>query len=163
MDNHNCNSNLSRNICLVMNWEKLKPSHYFADPIEHFYSSTLFDLKEYDKLYENQNNLSHRVWQDFDQKYRTGFTFHEDLTDIDKKVEIICLWFFRERSDVSAGLDINLNGKILKYYQNTFLITHSKNIKILTNENQYIRRPVLQLEMKMNEYKDLLVRFNKIA
>ena len=40
-----------------MNWEKLKQNHYNKDPVEHIYSKTIFDMKEYDDLYENQNNL----------------------------------------------------------------------------------------------------------
>ena len=35
-----------------MNWDKLKPNHYFRDPITHIYAQDIFDTKEYDKLYE---------------------------------------------------------------------------------------------------------------
>ena len=41
-----------------MNWEKLKPVHYFKEPVTYFYSSSIFDTKEYDALYENQNNFN---------------------------------------------------------------------------------------------------------
>ena len=36
-----------------MHWDKLKKEHYFADPVEHVVSSTIFPTKEYDTLYEN--------------------------------------------------------------------------------------------------------------
>ena len=94
-----------------MNWEKLKPNHYFKEPVEYIYSSTIFDLKEYDKLYENQNNLNHKVWQDFDKKYKIGFQFLDDIRDINLMKEVICLWFFKERNDRSGGEDIELSGK----------------------------------------------------
>ena len=43
-----------------MRWKNIKPSHYFKDPVIHIYSQTVFDVKEYDRLYENQNNLDHQ-------------------------------------------------------------------------------------------------------
>ena len=75
-----------------MNWEKIKPVHFYKDPVEHFYTSSIFDMLKYDRLYENQKNLEHRVWQEFDEQYKTGFEFFEDLRQLDKKKEIICLW-----------------------------------------------------------------------
>ena len=35
-----------------MNWNILKPTHIFRDPVEHIISATIFDQKEYDILYE---------------------------------------------------------------------------------------------------------------
>ena len=114
-----------------MNWEKLKPQHYHKEPVEYIYARSIFELKEYDKLYENQNNLMHEVWKDFDEKYRVGFEFLDDIRDINKDKDIMCLWFFKERNDRSAGTDIKIAGKTITYYPNTFLITESKDIKIL--------------------------------
>jgi hypothetical protein len=142
-----------------MNWEKLKPNHYFKEPVEHIYSSTIFDIKEYDKLYENQNNFSHQIWKDFDEKYKTGFQFCDDLRDINKDKEIICLWFFKERNDRSAGEDIELCGKRLTYFQNTFLMTECKDIKILEKNDEYIRRPLVQLDLKKDIYHKILGKF----
>ena len=39
-----------------MNWLKLKKQHYFKEPVEYFYASSIFDTKEYDALYENQDD-----------------------------------------------------------------------------------------------------------
>ena len=52
-----------------MEWKKLKPSHYFTKPVKHIYTSSIFDIKEYDKLYENQKNHSHQLWENFDTEY----------------------------------------------------------------------------------------------
>jgi len=142
-----------------MNWEKLKPNHLFKDPVKHIYASTLYDIKEYDKLYENQNNLNHHVWQEFDQKYKTGFELIDDIRDINLKKEIICVWFFKERNDRSGGEDIILAGKKLKYLPNTFLVTDSKDIKILEKKDEYIRRPLLQLDLKVEVWDQILERF----
>ena len=68
-----------------MNWEKIKVNHYFSRPVEYIYASAIFDLKEYDKLYENQNNLLHRLWQEFRSKYKLRLDqtiFHDDLQQI---------------------------------------------------------------------------------
>ena len=113
-----------------MNWEKLETQHYFENPVEHVYTSNIFDLKEYHILYENQNNLNHQVWQQFDEKYKTGFEFKNDLTEIDFNKEVIALWFFKERSDRNSQPFIDLAGKLIPYYPNAFLLTTCKKIKI---------------------------------
>ena len=56
-----------------MNWQKLRKPHYHKEPVEYIYATAIFDLKEYDSLYENQNDLSHQVWQNFDTKYKVGY------------------------------------------------------------------------------------------
>ena len=114
-----------------MNWKKLRKPHYHKEPVEYIYATAIFDLKEYDSLYENQNDLSHQIWQDFDAKYKTGYEFLQDIQDLNLKKEVICLWFFKDRNDKDAGVEIDLSGKLIKYFQNTFLITDSKKLKIL--------------------------------
>ena len=135
-----------------MNWEKLKKPHYFEEPVEHVLATAIFSLKDYDSLYENQNNLSHQVWQEFDAKYKVGYEFLQDIRDLDLDKEVICLWFFRERSDRDAGNDIELNGKIITYYQNTFFITKSKKIKILERKKFFPRRPALQIDLNTKQF-----------
>jgi len=139
-----------------MNWEKLRKPHYHKEPVEYIYATGIFNLKEYDKLYENQNNLSHQIWQDFDTKYKIGFEFFKDLREFNKNKEVICLWFFKERSDGGAGNDIDLKGKIIKYQPNTFLITRSKNIKIIKRKSVLPNRPVLQLDLSINKYNKII-------
>ena len=146
-----------------MNWEKLKINHYHTEPVEYIYTSTMVDVKEYDQLYENQNNLSHPVWQQLDQKYRVGYQFLDDIREISKDKEVICLWFFKDRNDRSAGTDIKLAGHTIKYHQNTFLVTQSRDLKILEKEDEYIRRPVLQIDLSLKVWKKILERFNKIS
>ena len=139
-----------------MNWLEIKKSHYYNEPVEHILAPAIFDLKEYDNLYENQNNLSHQVWQDFDTKYKIGFEFFKDLHEFNKNKEVICLWFFKERSDRKIGNDIDLEGKIIKYKPNTFLITRSKNIKIIKRKSVLPNRPVLQLDLSIKEYNKII-------
>ena len=64
-----------------MNWEKIKKSYYYKEPVEHILAPSIFDLKEYETLYENQNNLSHQVWQEFDAKYKIGYEFLQDIQE----------------------------------------------------------------------------------
>ena len=111
-----------------MNWEKLKQEHYNKDPVEYIYSKTIFDMKEYDDLYENQNNLSHRVWKNLSKKYSIEFNFLKDIRDFDKDKDVICLWFFKDRGDRTAGKYIKIAGHSITYYTNTFLITKSKDM-----------------------------------
>ena len=140
-----------------MNWDSIKKQHIFKEPVEHIYTAELFDRKEYDKLYENMNNLEHPLWTEFGSKYKIPFELYYDIRDINKNKEVICLWFFMDRNDKSSGVDIVLAGKKLRYFHNTFLITQSKDIMILeTNPKQYIHRPFVQLDLKESKYKQLL-------
>jgi len=141
-----------------MNWEKLKPDHYYKDPVEHIYSQTIFDQQEYDELYENQNNLEHHVWQEFDKKYKVGFEFKEHFTEIDFNKEIICLWCFKERSNNTASY-IQLGDKQLTYLPNTFLITKSKKISFVETKKKYIRYPLVQLDLKNEQFENIVKRF----
>jgi len=145
-----------------MNWEKLKPSHFFKEPAPHVYAKTLFDQSQYDRLYENQNNLTHQVWQDFDKKYKICFEFHEDISNMNLQKDLICCWFFKDRNDKSGGEYVVLSGKKIAYFPNAFFVTKSKDIKILTDQkHQYIRRPFIQLDLKESVWEDILKRFNK--
>ena len=139
-----------------MNWKKLRKPHYHKEPVEYIYATAIFNLKEYDSLYENQNNLSHQVWQDFDTKYKIGFEFFKDLREFNKDKEVICLCFFKDRDDKKTGNDVDLEGKIIKYKPNTFLITRSKNIKIIERKSVLPNRPVLQLDLSIKEYNKII-------
>ena len=139
-----------------MNWGKIKKSYYYKEPVEHILAPAIFNLDEYDSLYRNQNDLSHQVWQDFDTKYKKGFEFFKDLREFNKDKEVICLCFFKDRDDKKTGNDVDLEGKIIKYKPNTFLITRSKNIKIIERKSVLPNRPVLQLDLSIKEYNKII-------
>ena len=142
-----------------MNWEKLNKRKYYNEPVEHIHAMDIFDTQEYDRLYENQNNLEHAVWQEFDKKYKIGFEFKEDITDIDLDKEVIALWFFRERSDRYAGPHIDLSGKKIAYTPNTFILTKTKDIKVIEAKKKYIRRPMVQLDISGKIFDNICGRF----
>ncbi len=146
-----------------MYWERIKKQHYFKAPKEHIYATAIVPAKEYDILYENQNNTSHEVWEDFYKKFKKKFTFYKDLRDIDKNKEIICLWFFKDRGDRKTGNDIQFGipgdrhgSKMITYYPNTFFITKFKDIKVIERENPFPNRPVLQLDLSEKEYDKII-------
>ena len=138
-----------------MNWDKLQHTQIYKDPVPHIHAISLIDTIEYDRLYENQNNLNHKLWQDFDAKYKTGFEFKEDITLIDKSREVIAIWCFAERSDRSKPPNINLAGKKIAYYPNAVIVTESKDVKIEENNNKYIRRPFVQLDLTKEKFREL--------
>ena len=141
-----------------MNWDKLKPNHYFKDPITHIYAQDIFDTKEYDRLYENQNDFDHKTWQEFDTLYRIGFEFKDDFSEIDFNKEIMCLWFFKERADNTQSY-VCVNDKKLVYLPNAFLVTKSKNIKFVQKNRKYIRHPFIQIDMTNDQWQKLLRKF----
>jgi len=142
-----------------MNWKKLRKPHYHKDPVEYIYATAIFDLREYDSLYENQNNLSHQVWQEFDAKYKTGYEFLQDIQDLNLNKEVICLWFFKDRSDKDAGVDIDLSSKLITYNPNTFLITESKKLKILERKKFFPNRPALQIDLSKKIFDEITEPF----
>ena len=142
-----------------MNWKKLRKPHYHKEPVEYIYATAIFDLREYDSLYENQNNLSHQIWQEFDAKYKTGYEFLQDIQDLNLNKEVICLWFFKDRSDRDAGVDIDLSGKLITYNPNTFLITESKKLKILERKKFFPNRPALQIDLSKKIFTEITKPF----
>tara|TARA_Y100000592_G_scaffold99846_1_gene177451 strand:+ start:2892 stop:3323 length:432 start_codon:yes stop_codon:yes gene_type:complete len=143
-----------------MNWDLLKPLHYYQEPVEHIYARNIFDEKLYDILYENQNNMQHQVWMDFDKQYKKGFELKENFTELDINKEVICLWFFKERSDRTL-VHVEVGGKKIEYYPNTFLITKNKKIKLIETKRKFIRNPFLQIDLSNDDYQEIIKRFQK--
>ena len=141
-----------------MNWEKIRPSQYITNPVEIIYARNIVDSPEYDRLYENQNNLDHKVWKDFDEKYKIGFEFKEDITDIDLNKEVIALWFFRERSDRGSTPHLDIKEKLLPYEPNTIVLTACKQIKVQESKRKYIRRQLIQLDIIKAEFDKIIER-----
>ena len=143
-----------------MYWRNLKSKHVHKDPVPHIHAINLIDTLEYDRLYENQNNFSHELWQEFDEKYRLGFEFKEDITEIDKTRDVIAIWCFAERSDRTRPPNLNLAGKKIAYYPNAVIVTKSKDIEIEENNNKYIRRPFIQLDVSAEEFDKICQNIN---
>ena len=140
-----------------MNWKNLKPNHFYKDPVEHIYVQNFFPKDDYEKLYENQGNLEHQAWQDFDAKYKVGYELFDNLQEVNYNKEVIALWFFKDRNDKSAGTkDISLLGKEITYTPNTLLLTTSKDIKFNTpQKRKWINRPVLQLDLPLATFNNI--------
>ena len=139
---------------------KLKKTHLYQDPIEHIYASNIFDIKEYDKLYENQNNPNHKVWKDFQTTYNfKKIRFFNDLNNVELDETILCLWFFKDRSDRNKGKDIKIKDKTILYLPNTFFILYNScqnNIKILKRDTMVLTRPCLQLYFDYETYDKII-------
>jgi len=141
-------------------FQKLKKTHLYQDPIEHIYASDIFDIKEYDKLYENQNNPNHKVWKDFQTTYNfKKIRFFNDLNDVKLDETILCLWFFKDRNDRNKGKDIKIKDKTIRYLPNTFFILYNScqnNIKILKRDTMVLTRPCLQLYFDYETYDKII-------
>ena len=141
-------------------FQKLKKTHLYQDPIEHIYASDIFDIKENDKLYENQNNPNHKVWKDFQTTYNfKKIRFFNDLNDVKLDETILCLWFFKDRNDRNKGKDIKIKDKTIRYLPNTFFILYNScqnNIKILKRDTMVLTRPCLQLYFDYETYDKII-------
>tara|TARA_Y100001938_G_C7929368_1_gene348565 strand:- start:58 stop:501 length:444 start_codon:yes stop_codon:yes gene_type:complete len=140
---------------------RLNKKYYHTDPVEHIIGPQIIKVATYDDLYENQTRFDGTVWNNFKVEQNLKLAFHEDLRDIDRHVDIMCLWFFRERTDRDAGNDIKLAGKIINYTANKIVITPSKDIKIKERRKFFPRRPCVQVyinqEIYLNIKKDLKI------
>ena len=134
-------------------FEKLKEDHLFKDPHEHIYAKHIVELKLYDSLYEHQIHFDGNIWNKFKDMYNIKCKFLDDITDIDLTKEVLCLWFFKERSDRDGGgNDLSFKDKKIVYHQNTFFITTSTDIKVLKRKKFFPRRPCLQIELSAQDY-----------
>ena len=143
-----------------MNLDKLQKHNYHDEPVEHFCAVNIIELSEYDRLYENQNDLNHTVWKEFCRKHNTKATRHDNFNSINFDRDVICLWFFKDRNDRTAA-HVQINGKQIRYNPNVFLITRSKSIKMFYADRKYIHSPVIQLDMTIENYDSLVKKFQK--
>ena len=142
-------------------FKRLSKRYHRTDPVEYIMGPIILPTLEYDDLYENQTRLDGTAWKKFEENYKLKYIFHDNLRDVDLDRDIICLWFFRERSDRDPGTDIKLAGKILTYLANSILITPCKQIKIKERNKFFPRRPCVQLDIDketfLNIKKDLKI------
>ena len=142
-------------------FERLNKRYYHKDPVEHIIGPQIIKVAEYDDLYENQTRFDGKVWSNFKEKQNLKCVFHDDIRDIDRSMDIMCLWFFRERTDRDAGNDIKLAGKLINYSPNKLFITPSKEIKIKERKKFFPRRTCVQIyineEIYLNIKKDLKI------
>ena len=141
-----------------MKWHKLTKRNYYSEPVEHIHVVGIMEALEYDRLYENQNNLNHISWKEFDEKYRLGFEFKEDITQISLDQEVIALWFFRERSDRGSTPHLDISGKLFPYEANTIVLTTCKKVTVKEAKRKFIRRPLIQLDLSKAEYDKIIQR-----
>jgi hypothetical protein len=143
-------------------FNKILKSHFSNNPIEHIYTDNFLDLKEFDRLYENQSRLDGDVWKEFKNKHKLDCTFLNDLNDINMQVEVLCLLFFKERADNVKDHDLKIGvmdiTKEIKYVQNTLFIlpNYLLTFNILTRKKPYIRRPCLQIKLSLKQYNNIL-------
>ena len=142
-----------------MIWDKVKKDHFYKEPVEYFRTQTIFSQIEYEKLYENQNNLQHKYWQNLKDQTYMSWTYHKDLDLIDKTKDVTCLWFFKDRGDRNAGNYITCEDKVIVYSPNTFFFTIFKDYKVIAKKNNILERPVVQLDMSIEQYQKILNRF----
>ena len=86
-------------------FNKILKSHFSNDPVEHIYTNNLLDIKEFDRLYENQSRFDSKLWTEFKNKHKLDCTFLNDLNDINMQVDVLCLLFFKERADNKKSPD----------------------------------------------------------
>tara|TARA_B100000424_G_scaffold156408_1_gene119569 strand:+ start:1607 stop:2050 length:444 start_codon:yes stop_codon:yes gene_type:complete len=133
-------------------FEKIQKGHFRKDPEEYIYAQMIYKLGDYDILYENQLNQEHEVWQEFRKKYNLKYHFCDDLKHVNLEEEVICLWFFTERSDRDSAGDIAIGDKIIVNKPNAFFITLSRNVKIVDRKKYFPRRPCVQISLTTQDF-----------
>jgi len=111
---------------------------------------------EYNKLYENQNNLSHATWKNFNKKIQFKYKFLKDLEQVNYTRQVICLWFFKDRNDYKINKDILINGKSVEYVPNNMLLFENNDKTIYIKDKKIYKRPVVQFNISLDDYKMIL-------
>jgi len=142
-----------------MLWDKIKKEHYHTTPVEYFRTSSIFSQIEYEKLYENQNYLEHKYWQNLSALLHMPWTYHIDLGSVNRDVAVTCLWFFKDRADRNSGNYITCKDKVIVYGPNTFFFTKFKDYMIMPKKDNILNRPTVQLHMTEQQYQTILDRF----
>ena len=139
-------------------FDKLKKAHFRTDPEEHFYAQMIYNLSEYDRLYENQLNQNSQVWTSFRNAYNIEYKFLENIEKIDLKQEIICVWLFRERADQDTANDLTIGDRVIVNKPNAFFISPSRNIKVVKRKKFFTRRPCAQIFLTKEDYVNIKKR-----
>ena len=133
-------------------FKKLHKKNFYTDPAEHIIWTHPRRMQEYDDLYEEQLRFDNELWTNFRNTHNIKCQFHDDIKDIDLSHDIVCLWFFRERSDRDAANDIDVAGKIISFTANKLLIAYAKDIKIIKRKRFFPRRPCVQIAISNEVY-----------
>ena len=138
---------------------KFLKSHIHKNP-DYVYKTSAFDLKIYDRLYENWHRPDHKTWIDLqaqnDIKIIKRFQNRDSYLH-DGKDEKIGFIFFKDRTD-RRHLQINFSNTSVDYLPNTLLILHkSYPINFSKAESDMPDKPFVVIEIG----KSLLECINK--
>tara|TARA_B100000700_G_scaffold297161_1_gene361811 strand:+ start:14308 stop:14742 length:435 start_codon:yes stop_codon:yes gene_type:complete len=134
-----------------MNFPNIRRNHFNKGEVDYLFAPTPVDVPIYDRLYELQNNLQHKYWQDFIEQYKLNCEFKNDLNDVDHTDSYILMWFFKERTDNGGKNEIVLNGAIEVSYLPNYILGFDNSkykLKIKERSVHYPRRPFLQIYLK---------------
>jgi len=131
---------------MIHNVWQIQKKDCYQKPIIHIYSLTFINLKTYEKLYEQWNNVEHTHWQKFISENDVEIYLHNNLNEqptIKKDSPYVGYWFFKQRTDKKIDHSLNLsmkgNDKILSCHGNSILIV-GKEAKINIRPREGIMR-----------------------
>ena len=115
--------------------EKIKKINIHKEPVPHIIINGPIDLKEYDGLYEQWNNLTHQVWTNFLNKHKVKVSLKNNLTFTNqiKQKGYIGYWFFQQRTD-RRNIRIQLGEIKIGYESNRLLILDSEQTFSVINK-----------------------------
>lgn len=103
-------------------------------------------INDYDRLYENVNNLQHFRWQEFIKNEKIKIEYIENFHSVKTTKSKTGYWFFRDRGDRRA-VEFEVAGKTYSYTPNACLYTAQPyNIKHKKLEQTFQDRPVIKFK-----------------
>lgn len=110
------------------------------------YITHLLEMLDYDRLYENINNLDHFRWQEFVQNEHVQVEYIEDFGTITTTKPKTGYWFFKDRNDRRAT-EFKILDKIYQYKPNAFLYTAQKYaITHIKLEQNFQSKPAIKIK-----------------
>ena len=137
---------------------KILKNHINRNP-NFIYKTTAFDLKLYDRVYENWHRPDHESWEQFKQQNH----FHiKEKFDNQESYQYtgdqswVGYIFFKDRTD-RRNVQVNFSGTSKEFKPNTLLILEkSNNIKFSKTESPMTYNPFLVVE-----FRELFVEYIK--
>lgn len=128
---------------------KILKSHVFKNP-NFIYKTNAFDLRLYDRVYENWHRTEHKSWGEFEKEYNLQIIKKFDNREkyqYDGDNSYIGFIFFKDRTD-KRHIEINFAGTNKRYLPNTLLILEkSHTIEFSKPESIMPDKPFLVYEL----------------
>lgn len=130
---------------------KILKNNIFDNP-KFIYKINAFDLKQYDRIYENWHRPNHESWQEFQNKNNLKIIdkfSNKQIYQYNGKCDVVGYLFLKDRND-KRHVDVHFASVKQPYLPNTLLIlTKENSISFSKTESALPDKPFLVIEFNV--------------